>query len=198
MAPSGESNGTTIDDAAINTHELRAALRQCKKTRSSGDDRLTYELLKEVPKKSHGTILKFFNNIWQRGQLPPDWKKAIVVSVLKPNKSAFEAGSYRPIALTSVLCKLMERLIANRLRWWMEDNNLYSKFQSGFRRRRSCQDHIMRLADEVHKATNNKQFTLSVMIDLEQAFDLVWHQGLLYNTKQLGLAATCSSSSRTS
>ena len=119
--------------------------------------------------------------------IPPDWKKAIVVPVLKPNKSALETGSYRSIARTLVLCKLMERLIANRLRWWMEDNGLYNKFQSGFRRRRSCQDHIMRLADEVHKAINNKQFTLSVMIDLEKAFDRVWHQGLLYKMKQLGL-----------
>ena len=57
----------------------------------------------------------------------------------------------------------------------MEDNDLYNKFKSGFRRRRSCQDHIMRFADEVHKAINNKQFTRSVMIDLEKAFDLVWH-----------------------
>ena len=45
----------------------------------------------------------------------------------------------------------------------------------------------MRLADEVHKAINNKQFTLSVMIDLEKAFDLVWHQGLLYKMGTLGL-----------
>ena len=43
----------------------------------------------------------------------------------------------------------------------------------------------MRLADEVHKAINNKQFTLSVMIDLKKAFDLVWHQGLLYKMVQL-------------
>ena len=54
----------------------------------------------------------------------------------------------------------------------MEDNGMYNKFQSGFRRSRSCQYHIMRLADEVHKAINNKQFTLSVMIDLEKAFDV--------------------------
>ena len=45
----------------------------------------------------------------------------------------------------------------------------------------------MRLADEVYKDINNKQFTLSVMIDLETAFDLVWHQGLLYKMEQLGL-----------
>ena len=56
----------------------------------------------------------------------------------------------------------------------------------------------MRLADEVHKAINNKQFTLFVMIDLEKAFDLVWHLGLLYKMKPLGLRGTCSSLSRTS
>ena len=84
--------------------------------------------------------------------LTPDLKKAIITPVLKPNKSAFETGSCRPIALTLVLCKLMERLIANRLRSWMEDNGLYSRFHSGFRKRRSCQDHIMRHADEIHKA----------------------------------------------
>ena len=60
----------------------------------------------------------------------------------------------------------------------MEDNILYSKFQSGFRKRRSCQDHIMSIADEIHKApstTRSSQFTLSVMIELEKAFDLACH-----------------------
>ena len=45
----------------------------------------------------------------------------------------------------------------------------------------------MRLADDVHKSINNKQFTLAVIIDLQRAFDLVWHDGLLYKIKKLGL-----------
>ena len=77
----------------------------------------------------------------------------------------------------------MERLIANRLRWWLEDSDLYRKFQSGFRKRRSCQNHRR----NSQSAINNKQFTLSVMIDLEKAIDLVWHKGILYKIKQVGL-----------
>ena len=45
----------------------------------------------------------------------------------------------------------------------------------------------MRLENEVHKAINNKQFMLFIMIDLEKAFNLVWHQSLLYKMEQLGL-----------
>ena len=45
----------------------------------------------------------------------------------------------------------------------------------------------MRLADDVHKSVNNKQFSLVVMIDLQRAFDLVWHDSLLYKIKKLGL-----------
>ena len=55
----------------------------------------------------------------------------------------------------------------------VDGSQRYNKIQSGFRRTRSYQDHIVRLADEVRKELNNKQFTLSVMIDLEKAFDLV-------------------------
>lgn len=69
----------------------------------------------------------------------------------------------------------------------METNNCFNRFQSGFRKRRSTIDHIVRLADDAHKAVNNGQYTLAVMVDLEKAFDLVWHQGLLYKMERLGL-----------
>ena len=45
----------------------------------------------------------------------------------------------------------------------------------------------MRLADDVHNSVNNKLYTLSSMIDLKRAFDLVWHDGLLFKMTQLGL-----------
>ena len=73
-------------------------------------------------------------------------------------------------------------MIATRLRYWMEERNLFNKFQCVFSKQRSCIDQIMRLADDVHK-----QFTLAVMIDLKRAFDLVWYDGLLYKIKKLGV-----------
>lgn len=69
----------------------------------------------------------------------------------------------------------------------MEDKHLFNKFQSGFRKNRGTIDQILRLSDDAHKAVHSKQYTLAVMIDLEKAFDLVWHKGLIHKMKKLGL-----------
>ena len=60
------------------------------------------------------------------GMLPVSWKNSIVVPVLKPEKPPHEGNSYRPIALASVLCKLMKRLVTDRLTWHMEVNHLFN------------------------------------------------------------------------
>ena len=81
----------------------------------------------------------------------------------------------------------MERLVTNRLQWWMEHKGIFNKFQSGFRKNRTCEDHILRLQDEVHKALHNKHSTLACFLDLKKAFDTMWVQGLLYKMQQIGL-----------
>ena len=184
--PPDDGKGIDIN-VPFDIHEFTDALRNCKSRSTPGDDRISYVMLKQIPRTCQAVLLKFFNEIWLQGQLPPDWKKAIVIPLLKAKKSAFDVASYRPIALTSTLCKIMERMVANRLRWWMESNNYFNKSQSGFRKQRSTIDQIMRLADDAHKSVNNRQYTMAVMLDLEKAFDLVWHRGLLYKMTQKGL-----------
>jgi len=183
-APPGECDDI---NAPFEIYELTDALRKCKSNSSPGDDRISYVLLKQIPRNCQIVLLQFFNKIWRHGILPPDWKRSIVIPLLKADRSAFDVASYRPIALTSTLCKVMERMAANRLRWWLESNQRLNKFQAGFRQRRSTIDQIIRLADDAHKAVNNKQYTLAVMLDLEKAFDLVWHRGLIFKMRKMGL-----------
>src|SRR5262247_70118 len=133
-------------------HSLQSALLRRKKSTSPGEDEISSEILAHLPKPSVLALLKMFNLIWERGTLPAAWKRAIVIPVQKPNKPAHEQGSYRPIALTSVLCKVMERLVTDRLTWLLESESKLNKFQSGFRKQRSCQDHIVRLADDIQRA----------------------------------------------
>lgn len=64
--------------------------------------------------------------------LPPDWTKAVVIPILKPGKPEEEMESYRPIALTSTLAKVFERMVTARLKWYLESQNIIVEEQAGF------------------------------------------------------------------
>jgi hypothetical protein len=167
--------------------ELRRAIRESKRNKASGDDCVSYEMLQNLPKKSFKTVLEFYNRLWMTRQFPETWRHSVILPVLKPGKDPKNAASYRPISLTSTLCKIMERLVTTRLAYYLEENDLLANTQSGFRKGRSTIDHIMRLQDAINKHNNNKGYTVGVFIDFSSAFDMVWQKGLLIKMKKLGL-----------
>jgi hypothetical protein len=65
--------------------------------------------------------------------LPADWTKAVFILILKPGKPTEEIESYRPIALTSILAKVFEKIISTRPKWFLEIQNLLAEEQAGFR-----------------------------------------------------------------
>jgi len=78
----------------------------------------------------------------------------------------------------------MERLVTDWLTWHMEVNHLFNRFQSGYRKLRSSQDHIARLQDDNQRAIHAKYSLCGVFVDLENAFDLMWTDGLLHKLQQ--------------
>ena len=168
-------------------HELRRALREVKKHSAPGADRITYEMLQKLPKCSIKAVLKLFNRIWLESDFPVSWRHSIVLPVLKPGKDPLNPASYRPISLTSALCKLMEKLVTNRLTYFVEKHNILNNIQCGFRKGRSTLDHITRLQDAINKYNNNKGYTVGVFIDFQSAFDMMWQTGLLVKLQNLGI-----------
>ena len=94
-------------------------------------------MLKHLPENSLLTLFYIFNTIWTTGNFLESWRLATVIPIQKPGKVHAEPTNYRPIALTSCLCKTLERMINKRLIWYLESNNLISPIQSGFRSERS-------------------------------------------------------------
>ena len=167
--------------------ELRRAIREAKRNKASGDDRISYEMLQKLPKIAFKTVLDLYNRIWSTQDFPTAWRHSIILPFLKQGKDPTNAASYRPISLTSTLCKIMERLVTTRLAYHLESNELLSGVQSGFRQGRSTVDQIIRLQDVINKQNNNNGYTVGVFIDFSNAFDLVWQKGLLIKMKKLGL-----------
>jgi len=124
--------------------ELLQSLSKAKDT-AVGPDDIHYQLLKHLPSTSLQVLLNVFNHIWMSGNFPPSWHDAIVVPIPKPDKDHSNPLNYRPIALTSCVCKTMERMVNDRLVWFLETNNLLTDIQCGFRKQRSTIDHLVRL-----------------------------------------------------
>ena len=136
-------------------------------------------MLKNLTDTGKSQLLKLINKSWTEGKLPDQWKLGTIIPLLKPNKPVHEPGSYRPISLTSAVCKIMETMIANRLTSHIENNNLLAPTQSGFRKNRSTLDQIIRLQSAILKAKMENRALLCIFLDLEKAFDLMWTKGVL-------------------
>ena len=159
---------------------------QNSSSKSPGPDNIPTQFLKAITSKKLHKLLDFYNYLWESG-FPHQWRTAIVVPILKMGKPAAETGSYRPIALTSCVCKVMERMANARLRHYLESENLIAGHQSGFRTGHSTMDALARLESDVRKTFIQDEYCISVFLDISQAFDTVWHHGLLQKLKDMKL-----------
>jgi ribonuclease HI len=112
---------------------------------------------------------------------------ATVIPILKPGKDPTNPLSYRPIALTNCLCKLLEKMINARLMFYLETNNCLSKLQSGFRRGRCTIDNIIDLEIRIRNAFAKRNHLVSIFFDIEKAYDRTWRYGILRQLHSLGL-----------
>ena len=144
-------------------------------------------MLKHLPENSLETLLNIVNYIWTTVTYPEDWTLATIIPIPKPGKDPAEPNNYRPIALTSCLCKTLERMINKRLTWFLESNNHISWFQSGFRSDRNTTDNLVRLETFIRDAFIKKEHEVAVIFDLGKAYDTIWRYGILNDIHKLGL-----------
>ena len=167
------SDNVEVYNMPFSLEELQDALRRARNT-SEGPDEIHYQLLKHLSDASLLLLLNSFNKIWISGDFPPDWRKAIIIPIPKLSKDPTNPTNYRPIALTSCICKTMERIIKRRLVWYRESHNLLNNVQCAFRSRRSTVDHLVRFETFCREAFIHNQHLVSMFFDLEKAYDTTW------------------------
>jgi hypothetical protein len=161
--------------------ELRAAIKRLRPKKTPGEDGIHNEYLKHMNQDVRVRILKLANLIWSTGVIPESFLRSIVVPVHKPDKPYNEPSGYRPVALTSCLSKLFERLVVTRLQYILEKKQIISPLQSAFRKGRCTTDDLMRLVSDIHEGFQAfpLQRTVLGQLDFSSAYNRVEHTRLL-------------------
>ena len=117
---------------------------------------------------------------------PESWKLVTIILIPKPGKNNLYASNYRPISLTSCLCKTMERMVNKRLVWFIESNNLFTNCQCSFRSRRSTMDYVVRRATSMREAIIQKQHLVAIFFDLEKVYETTRRYGVMNDLHNMG------------
>lgn len=182
------SNYSPNDDPIlhpIRPKELWKHVRSLKSRKSPGPDSITNILLKNLPQKGIVSLTKILNGCLRTCYYPSAWKLAKVIAIKKPGKEESDPVSYRPISLLSTLGKLYERLILSRLARYSDPHLLPEQF--GFRRGHSTVQQLARVAENIADNHNKNSTTGMYLLDVEKAFDTVWHDGLAHKLIEIGV-----------
>ena len=158
-------------------HEIIEELNKLDVKKAAGPDELNARVLKAARFELAPVITFLFNESIKQSFIPEQWKEANIAPVPKVQKPA-KPEDFRPVALTSTLCKVLERILAkyivnNTKEIWKNNN------QFGFLPGKSTKDALLQVIEDWTKAIDNNESIMAVFFDFSKAFDLVDHDLLL-------------------
>lgn len=117
-------------------------------------------------------LLKHFNNIFH-SHIPQQYKTSLVIPIDKPNSEKTSITSYRPISLNPCVAKILDKIIAKRLWWFVTTNKLIHKNQVGFKSSRSVLDNLACIDHLITESLSHKQHISIISLDFNKDFDKI-------------------------
>jgi hypothetical protein len=178
-----------MDDIIVTEEEVRSHLSKLKPSKSPGPDEIHPAMIKLLNDSLVPSITSLFNKSLSTGRIPGDWKLATITPLPKKGNKQ-EPANYRPVSLTSVLCKVLETIVRNRILTFLEREKLLNLTQHGFSSGRSCLTNLLTFMENLSKRIDEGDEIEAVYLDLSKAFDTVNHRLLLRKLESYGFSAS--------
>ena len=186
LPPLKETSYPSINSLKIHHDGVLNLLNKINPNKASGPDNIPNLILKNCAKELTPAIVHLFNLSISTGVLPSDWKNANISPIFKKGNK-HEPSNYRPISLTSVLCKTLEHIICKHILKHLEQHNILTPLQHGFRSGHSCETQLIITLNDLMKSYDSNIQTDLAILDFSKAFDTVSHRKLLYKLNNYGI-----------
>ena len=171
------------------TEDIFNIINNLDSCKAHGYDNLSVRIIKICGISLCKPLEIIFHKCINQGIFPSYWKKANVVPIHKKNEK-FLVNNYRPISLLPIFSKIFERLMFNSFYNYLIKHDLLSHNQSGFKPGDSCTNQLLSITHLISSSLDHiKSYEVrGVFLDMSKAFDRVWHEGLIYKLRTLGVS----------
>lgn len=164
------------DQFRISYLDIMKVIRKLKNGKAAGPDGINNRIIKLAAVGIVPYLRTLFQLSINNGQLPTEWKLAHVIPIFKSGERC-RASNYRPVSLTSAICKILEKLVCKYLNSVLVEH--LSEAQHGFRQYYSCETQLLALAEDLNTSLDKGKETDAIFIDMAKAFDIVPHNRLI-------------------
>ena len=173
------SRSSLTPSIPITSHELHSALHSSEPWKTPGHDKVPLAMLRQCKDVLTPYLLPLYSASLRLHHIPSTWKVANVIAVPKPNGDLSSMKGYRPISLLCCVAKVLETIITARLTFHLESKGLLSATQYGFRKTHNTEQALWQLISDASKNLQAGKRTVTLSLDIQSAYDRVWHPGLL-------------------
>ena len=177
-----------LHNISVTPKMVRKVVMNLDLSKASGPDCIPVVVLKNCELELSYILAELFNKCLKESCFPDCCKVSSVVPVFKNVGERSTAKNYCPVSLLSVVSKVFEKLVNNRIVDYLEKCGLFSDFQYGFRSCRSTADLLTVVSDRIARFFNRSGATQAVALDISKAFDRVWNAGLLHRLRSYGIS----------
>ena len=175
-----------LSDIDITENMVKEKLKAIKVNKSPGPDNIHPRALHEIKDSISEMITIIFSTSLRTKTLPKEWKHARVSAIYKKGNKTLPLN-YRPVSLTSILCKILESIIRDHVVKHMTENNLFSPKQFGFISGRSTTLQLLQVLDIWTQIIDEGGNIDVLYCDFMKAFDKVPHKRLVYKVSKYGV-----------
>lgn len=178
--------GKYLDTFEISSESVLKKLEDLNPGKAADPDGRHPVLLKALAEELALPLSIIFQKSLNEGILPSDWLKGCVTAIFKKGDKSLPEN-YRPISITSIICRIMESLIRDYLVEHMTQNNLFSAYQHGFVPSKNCFTNLIECMEKWSEILESGDSVDIIYTDFAKAFDSVPHQRLLRKMKNNGI-----------